>query len=369
MILRSIGTRRHRRPLLVTPDELVDLVARIVSHEAARGLKQGSECAAVLAAVTRFGGWRYRITREMRQGLIDCSTLISQSHWDGAAVAIPFVAETQRIAYNASDVLGSSRWLPGDVLVRYASREASPSGRHNHVALYAGRDADGERWMIESKAPYGVRAVPVDHEAIRGGVRRFLPHPLTAFEDNTALRLARAVPKLGRLGARLTASVNNGRRHRGVDVYFSTLVDVLSPINGVVSFSNGGIGRPAAAATIVAGDGDVVVLSPLTVESLQAREVERHDVLGRLACVVPIGCNAIPGLVKLPRLHIEYWSRRTLSFHHDRELRPSPSPLISDSRQYRAYNPLYALKLGELTAPVSPADVEFATLALPLESG
>ena len=102
---------------------------------------------------------------------MDCSTLISQCMWIGAGAGVPFVAETQRLAYNAIRVAPEDR-LPGDVLVRYRSRNDSPDGRHNHVAMFIGEDTGGQPWLIESRSPYGVRARRVDainEEAVSGG--------------------------------------------------------------------------------------------------------------------------------------------------------------------------------------------------------
>jgi hypothetical protein len=367
MTWRSTGRRRTQNRLLSAPDEVNDLVRQIVQTEVAHGLDARSECLGVVRAASRFAGWSYRITREFRQGLIDCSTLVSQSHWEGAAVGTPFVAETQRTAYNAADV-PEGRWLPGDVLVRYRPHELSPLRRHNHVALFAGRDPHGAAWMIESREPFGVRAVLVDDAAADGGARRFLPHPTRVFDDELALALARAVPKLGRLGCRLTAALGDSQRHRGIDVCFSRSVEVFAPLDGVVAFTSSGRGSGSSTAIIMsARRADVVVLRPLNPAVGQQARVAREDVIGELDLESNGGCNAIPALRGFARLHIEYWSRRHLSFHPDRDLGPS----FSSSRAavgYAAYNPLYALKVGLLGSPIAAADVATAALALPLGS-
>jgi hypothetical protein len=364
--LRSIETRHSANRLLVAPDEVNDLIGAIVDAEVSRGLDRRAECLRVVAASSRFAGWQYRITRELRERLIDCSTLISQSHWDGAAIATPFVAETQRIAYNASDV-PDGQWLPGDVLVRYPSRELSPGGRHNHVALYLGRDASGATWMIESREPQGVRALGVDDRAADGGVRRFLPHPTRAFDDEMSLALARAVPKLGRLGSRLTVALDGeSERHRGIDIYFSRPVDVLAPLSGRVTYSTLGRAQRVSTAWITSEDGsDVIVLGPLAVADTSPRHVRSGNKVGRLHVALPEGCNAIPRLMRFPRLHVAYWSCRQQSFHGERSAPPCGGVRRFPLDAHVAYNPLYAMKVGVLAPPISPSDVD-AALSLPL---
>lgn len=364
MSLRRIGARPLRKNLLTAPDEIKDLIRGIVAAESTRGLDPQAECLRVVTASARFAGSSYRITRELVAGLIDCSTLVSQAHWEGAAVATPFVAETQRIAYNAWDVADGD-WLPADILVRYPSREVSPGGRHNHVAIFIGSDSQGERWIIESRAPHGVRALPVDLGAADGGVRRFLPNPTRVFpEDVTALLLAQAVPKLGRLGSRLTAPLTDSDRHRGIDIYLRDDVDVVAPISGSVFYSRAGIRGEVQTVTIKSeGRDEVVVMRPVRHPVSESRSVTAGAVIGRAEARLPLGCNAIPALAGFPRLHIEYWTRREMQYFPDRGLAPSWCAPGDTSSEYRAYNPLYALKLGVIASPIEPASVSAAALS------
>ena len=224
-------------PPLTTPDAISRVLREVTAAATRRrGIDEASECMTVVSCAGEFAGSSYRITRELVTGLIDCSTLVSQCVWIGAGAATPFVAETQRLAYNALSIPAENR-LPGDVLVRYPSRAQSPDGRHNHVALFVGEDQSDRAWLIESRAPVGVRARPVDEEDAEGGIRRFLPNPTRVFPgQQEALGLARAVPKLGRLGARLTAGGFDPPRHRGVDIYFHGLPVLVSPVNGTVTY-------------------------------------------------------------------------------------------------------------------------------------
>lgn len=104
----------------------VDLLPEWVNELAAHPDENERECDAVARAALEHLGKRYRITRELRNGLIDCSTVVSQAHWIGAAVRVPFIAESQRNAANATAVESIADVLPGDVLVAYPSVAASP---------------------------------------------------------------------------------------------------------------------------------------------------------------------------------------------------------------------------------------------------
>jgi hypothetical protein len=347
-------------PSLTEPYEVTELIDEVISVAIDSGVSPTSECLLVLECLRAFAGWRYRITRELVAGQIDCSTLVSQSHWSGAAVGVPFVAETQRLAYNARTIT-SSTWLPGDVLVRYPSSVDSPNRRHNHVALFAGSDRSGVEWAIESKAPLGVRAVSVTPDTTRGGVRRFLPNPHMAFPDQQyVLRLAKAVPKLGRLGARLTSRCLSLLRHQGVDIYFDRAVEVVSPLTGSVVFRRIGGSRPYHVASLAdAGEGTFLILAPVEPQLPSGASVCAGDVIGTSLAITPYGCNVIPSLGHYARLHIECWSARPLPFDEERELQwPGPPAL-------RAYNALYAMKANLLSLPVTLNDLK-ATLSFPL---
>ncbi|HEY6551404.1 MAG TPA: hypothetical protein VIY71_09435 [Solirubrobacterales bacterium] len=319
-------------------------------------------------ASAAFGGWRYRITRELAAGLIDCSTLTSQAHWAGAGVGIPFIAETQRCAYSAQTV-APGEMLPADVLVRYRSRADSADGRHNHVVLYLGEHPRLGPWVIESaESVNGVRVRPMRDVDADGGIRRFLPNPTKTFSgQEAALRLARAVPKLGRLGSRLTAGLLDPRRHRGVDIYLRRPCEVHAPLGGRVVYEAGGRdGSRGVAHVIAAGLDELVTLRPIVRDARWPSRVEAGEPIGHLASAKPMTCNSIPSLRDFPSLHLEYWSSRAL-FCDERGL---PPPSIGDERRplqtLKSFNPIYAIKLGLLTPPIrSRREPESLELELP----
>jgi hypothetical protein len=332
----------QRRPIS-SPEAIEELVGAILRTHAA------GDGPAVARAATTLAGFGYRITREQRPGLVDCSSLVAQSHWFGAAVGTPFIAETQRRAYSATDVTGVTL-RPGDVLVRWPSREAAPLGLHNHVGLHLGPDRDGTSWLLESAEEGGVRATPADPIAwARGGIRRFLPElgALDPLASEAGIALARGVPKLGRLGVRLTAGLLDPRRHRGIDVYVQQAARLRAPISGTLRFTDAdGVGR-GDVATIVGRD-DVAVVGPVAPLDRSAEgDIEAGAPLGALGTAHQRGCNVLPMLRHLPHLHLECWTTTTLPFHPERDL-------VRDARRpaLMAYNPLLAVRVGHWRSPL-----------------
>jgi hypothetical protein len=343
--------------VLTDPAGIARLVGEIAAESVRRGHEPSSEGIAVVAAASEFAGWRYRINRELVHGWIDCSSLVSQAHWIGAAVGTPFIAETQRTALSAVDV-PPEQILPGDVLVRYTSVTSSPDGRHNHVVLFAGWDAKSQPWVLEAAADVGMRARSLKQEDADGGIRRFLPFPTRSFPSGgTALALARAVPKLGRLGARLTSGLESSHRHPGVDIIVGDAMAVVSPLRGKVVRLDPDDGGSGGTIIIIGESGDdAVLLKPVSPCGLVVgADVEVGSILGRVGSRRPVGCNAIPAVATLLRLHWEYWSREPQAFEAERGLDAEDMHrYVKDSRPYNA---IYAHKLGVIGQPLTESDI------------
>lgn len=332
---------------LSAPAAVAELLEDVAQAGGRRGLAPESECMTTVAAAGRFPGWRYGMTRELVDGLIDCSTLVSQSLWIGAGVGVPFIAETQRLAYSAVEV-HCDGWLPGDVLVRYPSPAASPRKRHNHVGLYLGSDTSGTDWLLESRRPAGVRARPLYAEAALGGVRRFLPNPTRVFESQgPVLRLASATPKLGRIGARRRLATGRSDVHRGIDIYFDGPVEVVAPARGRAERQRDGVVHLYSA-----GGDSVVVLSSLEGEP-GASDVDEGAPLGRCRRAERPHCNSVASLAHGWSLHVEYWTSQPLGYCEERLVTATARP---PAEGMRAYNPIYAMKLGWLGLPVRIED-------------
>lgn len=340
--------------------EVDSLVFAFIDANRSVGFHPRSEASCVLESAAGFSGWRYRITRELARDWVDCSTLISQAHWNGAGIGVPFVAETQRRAYSALAIMPEDR-TPSDVLVAYPTRAMAPDGRHNHVVMYLGRHPQLGEWVIESAASAGgVRVRPLKETDSNGGVRRFLPFPKRfAFPaDEVALRLAQSVPKLGRLGARLTSGLAVPRRHRGVDIYAGEEFAVRAPLGGSVARETFRGQSRLGTLHVTSPDGELAA-------SMRGIEWPRHgpdvaevgDVLG-VCRQHPAGfCNSIPGLRGYPKLHLEMWSRRSMPFSCEQGLAP-PSWMGDIAPSPRPFNPIYAIKLGLVEAPIKKNDLD-----------
>jgi hypothetical protein len=186
-----------------------------------------------------FVGQPYLQAEELASGAIDCSTLTSQSHWLGAQVGIPFVADSQRVAASGHVITDVMESVPGDIWIRYASARESPDGQFNHVGIYLGIDDNGDGWVIESRGGVGVILTQSDQFPPLGGIKRYLNFGATPFNGlgaESARLLAEKVPKMGRLGARQYAHGSEIRyAHKGVDIYLPFGTEIISPITGSIT--------------------------------------------------------------------------------------------------------------------------------------
>lgn len=109
------------------------LIEEIFARMEDAGFVSGMEQYEICRRAIRFSGFSYRRDEELKLGTtVDCSTLTSQSHWEGALIGIPFVADGQRRATSAKNVQSTGELEPADVLVKYPSIEESPDKTWNH---------------------------------------------------------------------------------------------------------------------------------------------------------------------------------------------------------------------------------------------
>lgn len=313
------------------------------------------ECDSVAAAAIEHLGKAYRITRELRPDFIDCSTVVSQSHWIGAAIQTPFIAESQRIASNALPV-EPDEMIAGDAVYAYQTKAASPKGRHNHVVLYLGCDDEAAPWFIESSEETGAVLIRRESVAFGGGIRRFCLNPSREFQAGLWSELVRRVPKLGRLGSRLTADYMSIIRHQGVDVYVDDGWLAVSPLTGVIVDVQGprerrfaGIWSPAMRLYSVVGP------ISATPEISVGKELGQGEILGLVSTGGHPGrCNIIPGLITRKHVHWELWGSP--------EWGPTPLPNPTGARVPEAirtrdplipHNAVYFFKCGHIGTAVS----------------
>jgi hypothetical protein len=340
--------------------DVASLVSAFIEANRSVGFDARSEASRVLKSAAGFSGWRYRITRELTRDWVDCSTLVSQAHWNGAGIGVPFVAETQRRAYSALAIAPEER-TPSDVLIAYPTKAMAPDGRHNHVVMYLGRHPQLGEWVIEAAVSAdGVQVRPLKETDSDGGVRRFLPFPKSfAFPaTDVALRLAQSVPKLGRLGARLTSGLVVPRRHRGVDIYAREEFSVRAPLDGsIVRETFRGQSRLGALHVISPNRTLAVSMYGIEWTHLGSDVVEVGDVLGVCRRHPASLCNSIPVLRGYPKLHLEMWSKQRLPFSYERGL--APPPWMDDvAPTPRPFNPIYAIKLGLIGTPIEKDDID-----------
>lgn len=223
---------------LVISDDNKNLLKKIFRSNLKLGLDETSERMRILSIAISYLGLNYLRTEELQPKTIDCSTLTSQSYWEGAMLGIPFTADRQRSAPDAIDIDATSI-LPADIVVKYPSLQASPDKTYNHVGLFLGR-ADNVDYVIESNSKEGCVISTLEEFGPNGGFKRYLKNEHICIKEPIYHRLhqiAQKVPKLSRLGARqYYKMVETGRMiHKGIDIYVPEGTVVVAPIDGVLT--------------------------------------------------------------------------------------------------------------------------------------
>lgn len=326
------------------PAATATILTEIFEGWRARGFHTSQECIQVALYSIKFAGCVYARTRDLARDTIDCSTLTSQSHWEGALQQIPFIAETQRLA-TASMTVSLDTILPGDVVVKYKSLSVSPDGVHNHVALVLGWDRRGDIWLMESTSGTPAGVVRLADFGIDGGIKRFCENPLQSFASPaavSALRLAPKIPKAARLGARLSAATDSvAERHLGVDVLAVSGEHVYSPASGRLFAEQGGL----VWIEIIAGSEGWQIGNMLP--NRLSGPVERGEIIGVVGHAHALGSCAIEGEIFL---HVAYASKLPRRFAQD-----PASPMVTNCEYlgpWRYYNWPYLVKLGLIAPPL-----------------
>lgn len=319
------------------------------------------ECVSVAYAAFEHLGKSYRIARELQPGFVDCSTIVSQSYWIGAAILTPFVAENQRLYANAVAINKGDDLLPGDAIYAYPNLAETPGGRHNHVVLFIGEDHRGIPWVIESTERSGATLAELSSVRLDGGIRRFSPDPLRVFKTGDWSSLARRVPKLGRLGCRLTAQYGAFRRHRGTDIYVEPGWAVVSPLRGtIVALLKQGISSQSFVGIWSAEKKACSLVGPVRIVAniRIGTEVDSGQLLGGLEkFTASARCNAIPQPPGTLRVHWELWGLTPGTVTSVSQLRCDWLPRqVPRGEEFRAQNPLYELKCGNVATCLRASD-------------
>jgi hypothetical protein len=103
----------------------------------------------IVRTALRWLGAPYGITTVTGGALLDCSSLVSQSHWEAAGILVPFTVSGQHRSMWAEDVPSTASAAIGDVLI------CNDADRH-HAGLVAGWDGE-EHIVLESVPGEGCR--------------------------------------------------------------------------------------------------------------------------------------------------------------------------------------------------------------------
>lgn len=309
------------------------IVSEVIARMTKEGFLPGTESHNICKRALQFLDFSYKRSEELDNGAtIDCSTLVSQSHWEGAAIGIPFVAENQRTAMSGQTIFSLDEMIPGDVLVKYASLNEAPDKTWNHVGLYLGRDFDGEQWLIESTSKTGVRLAKVTDFDQKGGLKRFT-FSKTVFDSLTAheaLKLTALVPKFGRLGVRQYRTSESTRlAHKGLDIYVNEGTCVYATLSGKVS--------------LISDDTEKSFGVSITGDNLIIRYLMLGELFVQEEAIVPKG--TLLGKIVSPAENsdIMYSTAKIAQSHLHLEV----------EKEAKFLNHLYLSKVGELGLPFS----------------
>lgn len=197
------------------------------------GILEGMEQFHICEKALSFLGMPYGRSEELSRDSIDCSTLTSQSYWEGAFITIPFVSERQR--QSGKTIESISHAEAGDIVVKYESIEEVPERDFNHVGLYLG-EHDGQKILIESCEGRGVKLSTIENFNPKGGIKRYWLSKEKCEPSlfNKIHGLAKRVPKLGRIGARqYHIDVNKRQTHSGTDIYLPLGTAIFAIVSGL----------------------------------------------------------------------------------------------------------------------------------------
>lgn len=217
-----------------------ELLKDIFQQNEEKGLVEDSERIRILKSSLQFLGNPYLRTEELAVNTVDCSTLTSQSYWEGAQIGIPFIAQSQRDAADGEEV-NIENILPGDIVVKFPTLKDSPDQTYNHVGLILGSSKTGQVYVIESNSRDGCVISTLEEFNPAGGFRRYIKNENITTDDSLHTEfnsVAKHVPKLSRLGARQYQKEQPARiQHKGIDIYVEAGSTVYAPIDGVITLT------------------------------------------------------------------------------------------------------------------------------------
>lgn len=331
-----------------SPEELkVEEIFEVMKSE---GFVEGTEQYEICKKALRFWNFTYKRDEELVDAkTVDCSTLTSQSHWEGALIGIPFIADSQRRAFSGKTISSFEEMIPGDVVTLFPSLDASPDKTFNHVALYLGKDKSGQQWVLESNSRDGVRITKLEEFNPKGGIKRFTQtdEVFSSLDAEKAVELAQSVPKFGRLGVQqYRVSETPRTSHTGLDLYFPVGTPVFSTIEGKVKLIKNET-EDSSGIEIIGNNG--LTVRYLMLEGINVKdgdEIKEGEVIGKITNpsdksdvkYSPIKQN------ELSHLHLE------VEITDESLTQDIPNKMKMPSGTF--VNHLYLTKIGELGLPI-----------------
>jgi hypothetical protein len=214
-----------------------DILRNIFDSLRNEGYSPDEERIRIVVASLDYLGFEYLMTQELSDdNKIDCSTLTSQSYWEGAMIGIPFIAERQRTAPDGVAV-EPGKLRPADIVIKFPDIESSFDKKHNHVGLVLGR-WQGILYLIESNAKEGCVISTYEKFNPTGGSRRYIKNEGLIIGDEVfslTNKLSKSIPKLARLGAKQEVKNSNERiPHTGIDIFIQKGMKIYAPIGGKI---------------------------------------------------------------------------------------------------------------------------------------
>lgn len=312
------------------------------------GFHENCERMLILKSSLQYLGYPYNRTEELHSETIDCSTLTSQSYWEGAAIRIPFVAENQRSS-NSGKLVDITLAKPADIVVKYSNLDQSPDKTFNHVGLLLGSDTKNNFHVIESNSVSGCVVSTLEKFDPKGGIKRYIRNdeiPIETQNFQKISQISKLVPKLSRIWSKQYNIYDSSIRytHKGIDIYLPIKTVVRSPINGKIS--SGTLDNEFSSFVMISNEeinlncllGNIVKHHSLS----DGIEVLEGDIIGEI--VAP----AIKSLVKYAKLdnsntHLHFEVFGDIVSNYDLYY-------YVDGQKY--YNPLYLAKLDIIKLPV-----------------
>lgn len=307
----------------------------------------------VVRTSLRWLGAPYGVTTATGGAFLDCSSLVSQSHWEAAGILVPFTVAGQRRSIWAEEVPSLASAAVGDVLIHH------DAGRQ-HAGLLAGWDAD-RHLVLESVPGEGCRLAPIEAFGPVTVIRRFVRERNPGAVGLAWTALARAIPKMGRHGARLDRLGQH--RHHGFDICVidgatrvgrrtERGVAIRAPVDGrIIDIERHG---DRSAVTVRTFDDELIVelrWLDLSASLTPGTAVADGQSLGTLA----IDARACADPDKSwPACHVRAWvasdapQAAQLAVH----LSEPAGQRWSDA------NVVYAVRTGAMSSPVAPEDLD-----------